>query len=101
MSRILTGFLCTFLLGGAALAQTRDLSASGVALDRVIAVVNDGIVLRSQLDSRSALIGDRLRGQGRSCRRQRPAAAGARAPVLQELQMQRATRLGIKFPTKC
>ena len=51
MSRILTGLLST---GAArrrrAAAQTRDLSTSGVALDRVVAIVNDGIVLQSQLD---------------------------------------------------
>ena len=97
MSRILTGFLCTFLLAGAALAQTRDMSASGVALDRVIAIVNDGIVLQSQLDTQTALIGERLRGQGT----QMPPADVIRQQVLerlilQEIQVQRATRLGVQ-----
>ena len=97
MSRILTGFLCTFLLAGAALAQTRDMSASGVALDRVVAVVNDGIVLQSQLDTQTALIAERLRGQGT----QLPPADVLRQQVLerlvlQEIQMQRATRLGVQ-----
>ncbi len=99
MSRILTGFLCTFLLAGAALAQTRDMSSSGVALDRVIAVVNEGVVLQSQLDSQTALITERLRGQNT----QMPPADVVRQQVLerlilQEIQVQRATRLGVQVP---
>ncbi len=99
MSRILTGFLCTFLLAGAALAQTRDLSSTGVALDRVIAVVNDGVVLQSQLDDQTAMITERLRGQNT----QLPPEDVIRQQVLerlvlQEIQVQRATRLGVQVP---
>ncbi len=99
MSRVLTGFLCTVTLAGAALAQTRELSSSGVALDRVIAVVNDGIVLQSQLDNQTVLITDRLRGQGT----QLPPPDVIRQQVLerlvlQEIQVQRATRLGVQVP---
>ena len=65
MSRILTGLLCMLvLLPGAARTQTRDMSSSGVALDRVIAIVNEGVVLQSQLESQTALITDRLQSQG-------------------------------------
>ena len=32
-------------------AQSKDLSSSGALLDRVAAVVNDGIVLRSDVES--------------------------------------------------
>ena len=50
MSRILSGLLCMLvLLPGAARTQTRDMSSSGVALDRVIAIVNEGVVLQSHL----------------------------------------------------
>jgi peptidyl-prolyl cis-trans isomerase SurA len=99
MSRILTGLLCTFLLAGAALAQTRDMSSSGVALDRVIAIVNEGVVLQSQLDTQTALIMERLRGQNT----QLPPADVVRQQVLerlvlQEIQVQRATRLGVQVP---
>jgi peptidyl-prolyl cis-trans isomerase SurA len=99
MSRILSGLLCTFLLSGAALAQTRDMSSSGIALDRVIAIVNEGIVLQSQLDTQSALIAERLRGQNT----QLPPADVIRQQVLerlilQEIQVQRATRLGVQVP---
>ncbi len=100
MSRVLTGLLCTMLLSpGAAWAQTRDMSSSGVALDRVIAIVNEGIVLQSQLDTQSALIADRLQTQGS----QLPPADVIRQQVLerlilQEIQVQRAGRIGVQVP---
>jgi peptidyl-prolyl cis-trans isomerase SurA len=95
---VLTGFLCASLLSAApAAAQTRDMSSTGVALDRVIAIVNDGIVLQSQLDAQSALIAERLRSQGS----QLPPADVIRQQVLerlilQEIQVQRAERLGVQ-----
>jgi peptidyl-prolyl cis-trans isomerase SurA len=97
MSRIPAGFLCMALLAGAAHAQTRDMSATGVALDRVVAIVNEGVVLQSQLDTQSALITERLRGQGT----QMPPADVVRQQVLerlilQEIQVQRAGRLGVQ-----
>jgi peptidyl-prolyl cis-trans isomerase SurA len=99
MSRFSTGLLCLLLLAGAANAQTRDMSSTGVALDRVIAIVNEGVVLQSQLDNQSTLITDRLREQGS----QLPPADVIREQVLerlilQEIQVQRATRLGVQVP---
>ena len=100
MSRILTGLLCTLMLStGAAWAQTRDMSSSGVALDRVIAIVNEGVVLQSQLDTQSAMIADRLKSQGS----QLPPADVIRQQVLerlilQEIQVQRAGRIGVQVP---
>ncbi len=97
MTKILTVYLCMALASGAALAQTRELSASGIALDRVVAVVNDGIVLQSQLDTQVLLITERLRGQGTEL----PPADAVRQQVLerlvlQEIQVQRASRLGVQ-----
>jgi peptidyl-prolyl cis-trans isomerase SurA len=97
MSRIPTFLLCMLLLPGAAFAQTRDMSATGIALDRVIAIVNDGIVLQSQLDTQSALIEERLRNQNT----QMPPPDVIRQQVLerlilQEIQVQRANRLGVQ-----
>jgi peptidyl-prolyl cis-trans isomerase SurA len=97
MSRIPIVLLCTLLLPGAALAQTRDMSSTGVALDRVVAIVNDGIVLQSQLDMQSALIAERLRSQNT----QMPPPDVIRQQVLerlilQEIQVQRAARLGVQ-----
>jgi len=97
MIRLLTALLCALSLAAAAHAQTRELSSSGVALDRVVAIVNDGIVLQSQLQSQTALILDRLREQGT----QLPPPDVIRQQVLerlvlQEIQVQRATRLGVQ-----
>jgi peptidyl-prolyl cis-trans isomerase SurA len=78
-------------------AQTKELSSTGVLLDRVAAVVNDGVVLRSDVDQQVALISDRLQKAGQ----QLPPRNVLRQQVLerlvlQELQMQRADRLGLK-----
>jgi peptidyl-prolyl cis-trans isomerase SurA len=67
------------------------------ALDRVIAIVNDGIVLPSQLDTQSALIEERLRNQNT----QMPPPDVIRQQVLDapdpaEIQVQRANRLGVQ-----
>ena len=99
MSRLLTVLLLSLTLAGHAAAQTRELSTSGVPLDRVIAIVNDGIVLQSQLDTQSAMIVDRLQSQGT----QLPPADVLRQQVLerlvlQEIQIQRAGRLGVQVP---
>ena len=45
---------------GTAHAQTKDLSSSGVLLDRVAAVVNDGLVLRSDVEKQMSVISARI-----------------------------------------
>jgi peptidyl-prolyl cis-trans isomerase SurA len=82
---------------GSVHAQTKELSTNGVLLDRVAAVVNDGIVLRSDVERQMQVISDRIQQQGQ----QLPPRNVLRQQVLerlvlQELQMQRADRLGIK-----
>ncbi|HEU0225478.1 MAG TPA: peptidylprolyl isomerase [Steroidobacteraceae bacterium] len=89
--------LTALALPAAALAQTRELSTTGVPLDRVVAIVNEGVVLQSQLDNQSRLIMGRLRDQGT----QLPSADVIRQQVLerlvlQEIQIQRAQRLGVQ-----
>jgi peptidyl-prolyl cis-trans isomerase SurA len=97
MRRILTALAASVLLVGNALAQTRDLAESGVLLDRIAAIVNDGVVLMSELDQQVAIISERLRAQNLELpplnvlRRQ-----VLERLVLQEIQMQRAERLGIR-----
>jgi len=78
-------------------AQTRELATSGVLLDRVAAVVNDGIVLKSELDSQLAMITQRLQ----QARTELPPQNVLQQQVLerlvlQEVQWQRAERLGVK-----
>ncbi|MCM2310062.1 MAG: peptidylprolyl isomerase [Steroidobacteraceae bacterium] len=99
MSLISKGLLlaCLAVLGAWPLARAAELSSRGVLLDRVAAVVNDGIVLVSDLDRQQQLISDRLQQAGQ----QLPPANILRQQVLerlvmQEVQMQRADRLGLK-----
>jgi peptidyl-prolyl cis-trans isomerase SurA len=87
------------LLAPAALpAQTRELVDKGELLDKVVAVVNDGIVLQSELDEQVVTIAQRLRQQGLEL----PPQSVLRQQVLerlvvQEIQMQRAKRAGIRI----
>jgi peptidyl-prolyl cis-trans isomerase SurA len=79
------------------LAQTRDLSSSGVLLDRIAAVVNDGVVLASQLDEQTEEIIVRLREQ----KTELPPRNVLRRQILErlvveEIQAQRAEKLGIQ-----
>jgi len=84
---------------GLAYAQTRELATKGTMLDRVAAVVNDGVVLNSELDEQVATIGERLRQQ----KLELPPQNVLRQQVLerlilQEIQAQRANRAGLKVP---
>jgi len=89
--------LCTIGLSGqVALAQTRDLGVHGVLLDRIAAVVNDGLVLRSELDTQVAAVTKRLEEQKVAL----PAQSVLDSQVLdrlilQEIEAQRAKRLGL------
>jgi peptidyl-prolyl cis-trans isomerase SurA len=78
-------------------AQTRDLSANGVLLDRIAAVVNDGVVLASQLDEQTDEIIARLREQ----KTELPPRNVLRRQILErlvveEIQAQRAEKIGIQ-----
>jgi peptidyl-prolyl cis-trans isomerase SurA len=82
---------------GPAAAQTRELGARGELLDRIAVVVNDGVVLQSQVDQQVALITRRLRDQGTPL----PPASVLRQQiterlVLQEIQLQRANKIGLR-----
>ncbi|HPF25131.1 MAG TPA: peptidylprolyl isomerase [Steroidobacteraceae bacterium] len=81
----------------AVLAQTRDLGSKGELLDRVAAVVNDGIVLQSELEDQVTLITERLRAQNQEMPPQNILRQQVlERLVMQELQMQRADRGGIR-----
>ena len=97
MSRVLICLLAALTLSGAVHAQTLELSTSGVPLDHVVAIVNDGVVLQSQLDGQIDQITGRLRDQ----KAQMPPADVLRQQVLerlvlQEIQIQRAQHLGVQ-----
>jgi peptidyl-prolyl cis-trans isomerase SurA len=89
--------LLALVFASTAFAQTREASSSGVLLDRVAATVNEGVVLSSELDEQMLVIGERMRDQ----KVELPPQNVLRRQVLdrlvlQELQMQRANRAGIK-----
>ena len=95
MSRIpLFACLAVFAAGVPGLATAAD---DGAVLDRIVAIVDDGVVLQSELDAQTRLIVSQLRGQGTRM----PPAEVLRQQVLetlvlQEVQLQRADRLGIR-----
>ena len=78
-------------------AQTRELATRGELLDRVVAIVNDGVVLNSDLDDQVEVVSDRLRQQ----KLELPPQNVLRQQVLerlvvQEIELQRATHAGVK-----
>jgi peptidyl-prolyl cis-trans isomerase SurA len=82
---------------GHAWAQTRELATQGELLDRVVAIVNDGVVLNSDLDAQVGAVSERLRQQHLEL----PPQNVLRQQVLerlvvQELQLQHANHAGIK-----
>ena len=85
------------LAGSAAWSQTRELATQGQLLDRVVAIVNDGVVLNSDLDAEVAAVSERLHEQ----KLELPAQNVLRQQVLerlvlQEIQVQRANKAGVK-----
>ncbi|MBS0394127.1 MAG: peptidylprolyl isomerase [Proteobacteria bacterium] len=98
MRRILTiALLASLAVTGAARAQTREIGGRGDLLDRIAVVVNDGVVLQSQIDAQVTAVTRRLRDQGTPL----PAPSVLRQQiterlVLQEIQLQRAQKLGLR-----
>jgi len=96
---LLPALVLTLLASSGAHAQTRELTTTGDLLDRVAAVVNEGVVLQSELDEQVILITERLRQQKLDL----PPDNVLRQQVLerlvlQEIQMQRADRANLKVP---
>jgi peptidyl-prolyl cis-trans isomerase SurA len=93
------GVLCAMTalaLSSQALAQTRDLSTQGQLLDRIAAIVNNGVVLQSQLDDRVQQVVAELKAQGLTP----PPQSVLRKQVLnslilQQVQLQQARQDGI------
>ena len=80
-------------------AQTLELSSTGELLDGIVAVVNDGIVLKSELDIEVRRIVERLREQGTPIPDMNAVVPQVlERLVVQRIQLQRAERLGIQIP---
>ena len=88
--------LAAFLGVPRAEAQTRDIGAHGELLDRIAAIVNDGLVLKSELDEQMSAVTKRLQEQ----KVELPPESVLRQQVLerlvlQEIQAQRAKHVGL------
>jgi peptidyl-prolyl cis-trans isomerase SurA len=84
------------LLLSASYAQTRDISVHGELLDRIAAIVNDGLVLKSELDDQMTSVEKRLQEQ----KVELPSQSVLQQQVLdrlvlQEIQLQRAKHVGL------
>ena len=85
------------LMSSLAVPQTRDLGGTGEFMDSIAAIVNDGVVLRSEVETQLVLIMATLEQQGG----QIPPINTIREEVLERLiiqrvQLQRADRYGIR-----
>lgn len=90
--------LLVALLGGARGASADELSETGEFLDGIAAIVNEGVVLKSELNRQTALISQRAMEQNL----QLPPPSVLREQVLERLvleqiQLQRAERIGIQI----
>src|SRR5271166_2684648 len=88
--------IMTSLAAPAVRAQTRDIGVHGEMLDRIAAIVNDGLVLKSELDEQMDSVTKRLKEQ----KVELPPESVLRQQVLdrlilQEIQSQRAKRVGL------
>lgn len=78
-------------------AQTRELSSSGQLLDGIAAIVNDGVVLKSELQVELQRIVERLEQQGTPVPPMRQLVPQVlERLVIQRIQLQRADRVGLR-----
>ena len=100
----LVALLGLTVLGSSAFAQNRELGSGGELLEAVAAVVDNGVVLKSELTDRVGIVVGNMRKQ----QEQQPAEQRRQLPpvpvieqqvldqlVLRELQLQRAKKVGI------
>jgi peptidyl-prolyl cis-trans isomerase SurA len=81
----------------AARAQTRELATQGDMLDRVVAIVNEGVVLNSDLNAEVAAVSERLHEQKLELPPQNVLRQQVlERLVLQEIQVQHASKAGVK-----
>src|SRR5271165_119640 len=84
------------LVSSACQAQTRDIGVHGELLDRIAAIVNDGLVLKSELDAQMDSVTKRLMDQ----KIELPSQSVLKQQVLdrlivQEIEVQRAKHVGL------
>lgn len=89
---VFAGLLQSATLG----AQTRELSSSGALLDRIAAIVNEGVVLQSEVDRQTELVMKRLAEQNQNVRWREVRKQVLERLIVNQIQLQRAERLGIR-----
>jgi len=86
------------LIGGLAQAQTRDIGVHGEMLDRIAAIVNEGLVLKSELDNQIEAVTKRLQEQKVALPSQNVLKQQVLDRlILQEIEIQRAKRIGMSI----
>ena len=90
--------LVLILLPSESDSQTREIGGTGEFMDGIAAIVNDGVVLRSEVEDQALLIIKNIERQGG----QLPSLSQVREEVLerlilQRIQLQRAERYGINI----
>lgn len=97
---ILASVLCSSVLfAGPVLGQNLELSATGQKLDGIAALVNDGVVLISELQEQTAMITARLREEGTQLPPEDILAQQIlESLIVNRIQLQRARREGITVP---
>jgi peptidyl-prolyl cis-trans isomerase SurA len=90
--------IAQLLLLSPSYAQTRDISVHGELLDRIAAIVNDGLVLKSELDSQMESVQKRLMEQKVELPSQNVLQQQVLDRlILQEIELQRAKHVGLSI----
>ncbi len=94
----LSSVFALLMLSPAVHAQTRDIGTHGILLDRIVAVVNDGVVMKSELDQQMDAVTKRLQDEKVTL----PPQSVLQQQVLdrlilQEIETQRATHIGLSI----
>jgi len=104
LSASICSLLVLALVAGPCLAQNRELGSSGTLIEGIAAIVDEGVVLRSEVQMRTQLFMDNFRAAQATLpieqRTTLPPAAVIEEQVLEqliikEIQLQRAQRIGI------
>ena len=95
MRKFLFALAATLLTQAAAAQTPQTISNTGVLLDRIVAVVNEGIILQSQMDAKVQLIAGQIRQAGG----QMPPRETIEQQVLEQLIVQEVQLQRVKLPT--
>lgn len=91
-------FLASLILGLVAVLGAGTALAERQPLDRVIAIVNDGVILQSELENRITTVTSRLRGQGTGIPPQDVLEERVLDQLIQDaIQLQMADRAGMRI----